>query len=59
MKEGDRKAREGRDLITEAGTGVMWPRAKELSFYTVEKATVGEKLITGSQRGPDSNSQNL
>lgn len=38
MKEGDRKAREGRDLITEAGTGVMWPRAKELSFYTVEKA---------------------
>lgn len=38
MKEGDRRAREGRDMITDADARVMWPRAKELSFYTVEKA---------------------
>lgn len=38
MKEGDRRAREGRDVITEASTGVMRSQAKELSFYTVEKA---------------------
>lgn len=38
VKEGDRRARDGRDVITEADAGVMWPRAKELSFYMVEKA---------------------
>ena len=50
MKEGDRRAREGRDVITEASTGVMRSRAKELSFYTVEKArkwVVSQRLQKG------------